>query len=87
MKISQCVSITQSAFQFIRRFALRFPHTNLTFLKFNCFNGSAMVVVVVVITPSLPRDGGTARTAIQVHAVNLIEIRLRERWQSISNQS
>ena len=45
------------------------------------------VVVVVVITPSLPRDGGTARTAIQVHAVNLIEIRLGERWQSISNQS
>ena len=32
-------------------------------------------VVVVVITPPLPRDGGTARTAIQVHAVNLIEIR------------
>ena len=26
--------------------------------------------VVVVITPPLPRDGGTARTAIQVHAVN-----------------
>ena len=35
-------------------------------------------VVVVVITPPLPRDGGTARTAIQVHAVNLIEIRLGE---------
>ena len=33
-------------------------------------------IVVVVITPPLPRDGGTARTAIQVHAVNLIEIRL-----------
>ena len=31
---------------------------------------------VVVITPPLPRDGVTARTAIQVHAVNLIEIRL-----------
>ena len=25
--------------------------------------------VVVVITPLLPRDGGTPRTAIQVHAV------------------
>ena len=25
-------------------------------------------VVVFVITPPLPRDGGTARTAIQVHA-------------------
>ena len=25
--------------------------------------------------------------AIQVHAVNLIEIRLEERWQPISNQS
>ena len=45
------------------------------------------IVVVVVITPPLPRDGGTARTAIQVHAVNLIEIRLGERWQHISNQS
>ena len=30
--------------------------------------------VVVVITPPLSRDGGTARTAIQVHAVNLTEI-------------
>ena len=40
--------------------------------------------VVVVITPPLPRNGGTA---IQVHAVNLIEIRLGERWQLISNQS
>ena len=46
-----------------------------------------VVVVVVVITPPLPRDGGTARTAIQVHAVNLIEIRLGERWQPISDQS
>ena len=40
-----------------------------------------------VVTPPLPRDGGTARTAIQVHAVNLIDIRLGERWQPISNQS
>ena len=29
------------------------------------------MIVVVVITPLLPRDGGTARMAIQVHAVNL----------------
>ena len=43
--------------------------------------------VVVVITLPLPRDGGTARTAIQVHAVTLIEIRLGERSQLISNQS
>ena len=42
---------------------------------------------VVVVTPSLPQDGGTIPTAIQVHAVNLIEIRLGERWQPISNQS
>ena len=28
---------------------------------------------VVVVIPPLPRDGGTARTAIQIHAVNLIE--------------
>ena len=33
-----------------------------------------VVVVVVVTTPPLPRDGGTERTAIQVHAVNLIEL-------------
>ena len=32
--------------------------------------------VVVVITPPFLRDGGTARTAIQVHAVNLVDIRL-----------
>ena len=44
-------------------------------------------VVVVVITPPLPRDGGTARTAIQVHTVNLIAIKLGDRWQPISNQS
>ena len=35
---------------------------------------ACMRVVVVVITPFLPRDGGTARTANQVHAVNLIEL-------------
>ena len=45
------------------------------------------VVVVVVITPPLPQNRGTARTAIKVHAVNLIEFRLGERWQPISNQS
>ena len=42
--------------------------------------------VVVVINPPLPRDGGTARTATQVHAVNLIEIKLGERWQLILKQ-
>ena len=31
-------------------------------------------VVIVVFTPPLPRDGGTARTAIHVHVVNLIEL-------------
>ena len=45
------------------------------------------VDVVVMITPPLLQDVGTAQTAIQVHAVNLIEIRLGERWQPISNQS
>ena len=44
-------------------------------------------VVVVVITRLFPRHGDVARTAIQVHAINLIEIRLGERWQPISNQS
>ena len=49
--------------------------------------GGSLVVVVVVITPPLLRDGGTAPTATQVHTVNLIEIKLGERWQSVSNQS
>ena len=50
-------------------------------------NNADTLVVVVVTTPPLPRDGGTVRTAIQVHTANLIEIRLGERWQSILNQS
>ena len=37
-------------------------------------------ICFVVITPSLPQDGGTTRTAIQVHVVNLIETSLAERW-------
>ena len=41
----------------------------------------------VVPPPPLPRDVGTARTTIQVHTVNLFEIRLGERWQPISNHS
>ena len=48
---------------------------------------SIHVCCLFVVTPPLLRDGGTARTAIQVHAVNLIEIRLEEIWQPISNQS
>ena len=43
--------------------------------------------VVVVITPSLPWDGGMARMVIQVHVINLIEIGLEERWLPISNNS
>ena len=35
-------------------------------------------VCLFVVTPPLPRDGGTERTTILVHAVNLIEIRLGE---------
>ena len=31
-----------------------------------------------MITPPLPQDGGTARTAIQIDAVDLIDIRLGE---------
>ena len=46
-----------------------------------------LFVCLFVVTPPLPRDGGTAQTAIQVYAVNLIDIRLGERWQPISNQS
>ena len=47
----------------------------------------AKLRAVVVVTPLLPRDGGTARPAIQVHAINLKEIMLGERWQPISNES
>ena len=36
--------------------------------------------VVVMVTPPHFWNGGAARTAIQVHAVHLIEIRLGERW-------
>ena len=64
----------------ITSFVKRLPAKKRNYLR-------KLVVVVVVITPPLSRDGGTARTLIQVHAVNLIEIRLGERWQSISNQS
>ena len=53
--------LDESAFSSVS--GARFNHTN---------NGIDLVVAVVVITSPLPRDGGTARTAIQVHAVNLI---------------
>ena len=43
------------------------------------------VACLFVVTPPLPRGGGTAQTAIQVYAVNLCKIRLGERWQPISN--
>ena len=55
------------------RYAKKLPHPSIP-------------AVVVVITPPLPRDEGKARTAIQVHTVNLIDIRLGERWQPILNQ-
>ena len=35
-------------------------------------------VVVVVFTLTISQDGGTARTAIQVHAVNLTELGLEK---------
>ena len=57
----------------------------ISFWTFN--NVLKETIVLVVITPPLPQDRGTARTAIQGHAVNLIEIRLEERWHSISKQS
>ena len=49
------------------------------------FDNYVVVVVVAVTISPLPRDGGMARTAIQVHAVSLIQVRLGERWQPISN--
>ena len=60
-----------------------------TYLRFTTKEGVCVCVCVCVcvFTPPLPRNGGKARTAIQVHAVNLIEIRLRKKWQPISNQS
>ena len=51
------------------------------------FRHIAFQIAVVVITPPHPQDGDMARMAIQVHAVNLIKIRLGERWQPILNQS
>ena len=57
----------------------------MSLVLFFCHNQAT--TEVVVITPPPPRDEGTARTVIQVHAVNLIEIGLGERWQPISNQS
>ena len=47
----------------------------------------SLTIIVVVIAPLLPWDGGTAQMAIQVHVINLIEVRLGERCQPISNQS
>ena len=46
-----------------------------------------MKVAVVVITSALPWDGGKARNAIQGHAVNLIEIRLGERWKVVETSA
>ena len=45
---------------------------------------SFLIVVVVAIIPPLPQDGGTARTAIQGHAVHLIEIRLGKKMAANS---
>ena len=63
-------------------------HLNL-FVESRVFILEAFFVCffVCLFTPPLPRDGGTAQTAIRIHAVNLIEIRLEERWQPILNQS
>ena len=47
----------------------------------------SFVVGLFVVTPPLPLDGDMTSTAFQVHAVNLIEIWLGERWLPISNQS
>ena len=41
---------------------------NAKYIEFTISLLEDAVVVVVVITPPLPRDGGTTRTAIQVHA-------------------
>ena len=50
-------------------------------------SGTCTSCLLFVATRPLPRDGGTAQKAIQVHAVNLIEIRLGKRWQHVSNRS
>ena len=76
----------------LSNFVLHFYFSHETILKLykaynNFYLDSLRSVVLVVIAPSLPRDGGTARTAIQVHAINLFKIRLGEKWQPISNQS
>ena len=60
---------------------------NSNFTKVSFQSAALLSVCLFVVTPPLPRNGGTAYTAIQVYAVNLIEIRLGQRWQPISNQS
>ena len=68
-----------------RRIFLRFLFGKYIEKNFGIFEGNfgncgrilesfCSIFVVVVITPPLPRDRGTARTAIQVHNVNLIEL-------------
>ena len=47
------------------------PETMLTLLPNSSERNG---IVVVVITPPLPRDGGTVQTEIPGHTVNLIEI-------------
>ena len=46
-----------------------------------------MKVAVVVITSALLWDGVKAQNAIQGHAVNLIEIRLGERWKVVETSA
>ena len=54
-------------------------------MKIHLHITSLATIVAVATAPPIPRDGGSARTAVQVHAVNLIVIRPEERWQPISN--
>ena len=81
-------SRVQTTLQFLEKKSININIMGAALSRYMFTNFSKRCHVVAgVITPSLSRDGGTARTAIQVYAVNLIEIRLWERWLPILNQS
>ena len=56
-------------------------------LRFQMKFANLFDLLFLLFSPFLPLDRGTTQTAIQVHAVKLMEIRLGQRWQLVSNQS
>ena len=83
--MTPCMLCNQNRDRLLLLLFLLVDHANNHMILYD--NTKVDLVVVAVIGLPLPRDGGTARTTIQVYAINLIEIRLGERWQPILNQS